>query len=155
MGSCYPEKPSTRSADAMKSVRALWPRPPRLTGSNRLSQERAGLSRLVRQLLQGQPCTTDGSNCKGGAPYPDSRRDLPKLGDRCGITHYPNCWIKRSRKLQAPCSACRAQARMPPRPIRHPCTTLARTCQRRTIAKTISTVFEHQIITVASLSFTI
>lgn len=87
--------------------------------------------------------THRGDDRKGGASYPDSRRDLPLLGDRRGFTHYPNCWIKRSRKLQTPCSACRAQARTPPRPIRHPCAALARTCQRRTIAKTISTVFDY------------
>lgn len=84
MGSFYPEKPSTRSADAMKSVLALWPRPPRLTGSNRLSRERAGLSRPVCQPLQGQPDTGQmEADRKSGASYPDGRRDrrdLPQLG---------------------------------------------------------------------------
>lgn len=62
----------------MKSVWARWPRPPRLTGSSRLAREPAGPSRLVRQPLQSQPDTGQmGADRKGGASYPDSRRDLP------------------------------------------------------------------------------
>lgn len=41
-----------------------------------VAQEPAGLPRLVRLPGQGQM----GPDRKGGAPYPDGRRDLPQLG---------------------------------------------------------------------------
>ena len=46
-----------------------------------VAQEPTGLPRLVRLLLQGQPGQGQmGSDHKGGAPYPDGRRDIPQLG---------------------------------------------------------------------------
>ena len=52
-----------------------------LTLREDVAQESAGLPRLVRLPLQGQPGPEQmGPDCKGGAPYPDDRRDLPQLG---------------------------------------------------------------------------
>lgn len=46
-----------------------------------VTQEPAGLPCLVRLPLQGQPDARQaGSDCTGGAAYPDGRRDLPQLG---------------------------------------------------------------------------
>lgn len=46
-----------------------------------VAAEPAGLSRLVRLPLQGQPGARQmGLDCKGGSPFPDGRRDLPQLG---------------------------------------------------------------------------
>ena len=46
-----------------------------------VAQEPAGPPRLVRLPLQGQPGPEQmGPDCKGRAPYPDDRRDLPQLG---------------------------------------------------------------------------
>lgn len=43
--------------------------------------EPAGLPRLVRLPLPDQPDQGQmGPDRKGGAPYPDDRRDLPQLG---------------------------------------------------------------------------
>ncbi len=52
-----------------------------------VAQEPAGPPRLVRQPLQGQPDPGKMEpDCKGGAPYPDGRRDLPQLGV---VRHHP------------------------------------------------------------------
>lgn len=46
-----------------------------------VAAEPAGVSRLVRLPLPGQPGPGQmGPDCKGGAPYPDGQRDLPQLG---------------------------------------------------------------------------
>lgn len=46
-----------------------------------VAAEPAGVSRLVRLPLPGQPGPGQmGPHCKGGAPYPDDRCDLPQLG---------------------------------------------------------------------------
>lgn len=46
-----------------------------------VAQEPAGLPRLVRLQVPGQPGKGQmGSDCKGGASYPDGRRGLPQLG---------------------------------------------------------------------------
>lgn len=46
-----------------------------------VAAEPAGVSRLIRLPFPGQPGARQmGPDCKGGAPYPDGRHDLPKLG---------------------------------------------------------------------------
>lgn len=46
-----------------------------------VAAEPAGLPRLVRLPLPGQPGQGQMEpDRKGGAPYPDGRRDLPQLG---------------------------------------------------------------------------
>lgn len=46
-----------------------------------VAAEPAGLPRLVRLPLPGQPGQGQmGPDRKSGAPYPDGRRDLPQLG---------------------------------------------------------------------------
>lgn len=51
-----------------------------LTLHGGVAAEPAGLSRLVRLPLPGQPGARQmGPDRKGGAPYPDCRRDLRQL----------------------------------------------------------------------------
>lgn len=46
-----------------------------------VTAEAPGTSRLVCLPLPGQTGTwLIGNNCKGSAPHPDGRRDLPQLG---------------------------------------------------------------------------
>lgn len=63
------------------SLVAVLRRPSRPGGNTDVAREPAGLPRLVRLPLQGQLGPGQmGPDCKSGAPYPDGRRDLPRLG---------------------------------------------------------------------------